>query len=158
MGKAYVYNTKKDGRVRWISDLRALNKALKRRVYPLPMIQDVIQRRAGYKCFTKLDLTMFYYALELDEESKDLCTIVTPFGKFQYYRMAMGLKTAPDVAQAVIEGILTGLDVETYIDDIGIFSNDYDEHMRKISAVLIHLEDNGCIKPWKKKVLMPFLK
>ena len=51
---------KKDGReVRWISDFRALNKCLKRKVYPLPIIQDVIQRRAGYKYFTKIDLSMF---------------------------------------------------------------------------------------------------
>jgi hypothetical protein len=61
--------------------LRELNKALKRKACPLPMMQDVIQRRAGYKHFTKhftkLDLTMFYYTLELDEESKELCAIVT---------------------------------------------------------------------------------
>jgi hypothetical protein len=63
---------KKDGRVRWISDLQELNKCLKRKVYPLPLIQDIINKRAGYKYFTKIDLTMMYYTLELDEESKEL--------------------------------------------------------------------------------------
>lgn len=171
---------KKDGRVRWISDLRALNKCLKRKVYPLPLIDEVVSRRAGYKFFTKLDLTMMYYSFELDDESKDLCTIATPYGLYRYKRMAMGLKPAPDCAQYYIEKTLRGLKqegVECYIDDVGIFSNSYDEHMELIFKVVSRLQEAGfkinplkcewCvqetdflghwltpngIKPWKKKI------
>ena len=50
--------------------------------------------------------------------------------------MAMGLKMAPDVAQSAIEEILSGLDFETYIDDIGMFPNSYDEHLTNIAEVL----------------------
>ena len=165
-------------RVRWISDMRELNKALRRKVYPLPNIQDVMFRRSGYSFFTKLDLSMMYYALELDDESKELCTIVTPYGKFAYQRMAMGLKTSPDEAQAIIEEVLRGLDLEAYIDDIGIFTNgSYEEHIKAIQAVLTRLQDAGfrvnplkCewavketdflghwltphgIRPWKRKI------
>ena len=168
---------KKDGRVRWVSDLRYLNTAVKRKQYPIPVIQDVLTRRDGYKYFTKLDLTMQYYALELDDESKELCTIVTPFGKYRYRRLPMGLKISPDIAQALMEQILEDLDVEVYIDDIAIFSKDYDEHMTKVNTVLQRLQATGfkinplkcewCvaetdflgywmtptgIKPWKKKI------
>ena len=165
-------------RVRWISDMRELNKKLKRKVYPLPNIQDVITRRSGYDYFTKIDLTMMYYNLELDDESKELCTIVTPYGKFAYQRMAMGLKTAPDEAQSIIEECLRDLNVDVYIDDIGIFTKgSYEEHLELIGKVLQRLEENGfrvnpmkCewavketdflghwltpngIKPWKRKI------
>ena len=57
---------KKDGRVRWVSDFRELNKALIRDIYPLPVIHSVIMKRKGFKFFTKLDLTMMYYSMELD--------------------------------------------------------------------------------------------
>ena len=122
MGVADVYYTEK-------SDLRYLNTAMKRQQYPIPIIQDVIMRRDGYKYFTKLDLTMRYYALELDEQSKDYCTIVTPFGKYRYKRLPMGLKISPDVAQSIMEHILHDLDVEVYINHIGVFSKTYEEHI-----------------------------
>eukprot|EP00957_Ditylum_brightwellii_P179986 13709930-Ditylum_brightwellii.AAC.1 len=87
---------------------------------------------------------MFFYTLELDKESKELCTMVTPFGKFQYCRMVMGLKTTLNVAQAITEEIVHGTKVEVYLDYVGIFTNgDYDEHMRVIGLVLKRLQENG---------------
>jgi len=86
---------------------------------------------------------MQYYAFELDEESSELCVIVTPFGKFKYKRLPMGIGLSTDIAQEIMEKVLKDInDIEIYLDDIGIFSKDWDSHLHTIQLVLTKLQEN----------------
>ncbi len=90
---------KKDGSVRFISDFRLLNKCIQRQPYPIPKIQTILQNLEGFKYGTALDLNMGYYHLELSAKSKELCTITTQWGKYEYQRLPMGLCNSPDIFQ-----------------------------------------------------------
>ncbi|KAL7448283.1 hypothetical protein ACHAXS_000141 [Conticribra weissflogii] len=66
---------------------------------------------------------------KLNEESQELCVIITPFGKYKYKHLYMGLKCAFDLKQQIMEQVLHGLDdITLYIDDIGVFGNTWEEH------------------------------
>ena len=136
---------KKDGRVRWISDFRALNRAIHRQVYPIPLISDVIRRRRGYKFLTKIDLSMQFYTFELDEESRAYTTIATPFGLYRYKRLPMGVCESPDIAQEIMETVLASLldEIEIYLDDCAAFSNSWEEHCVLLRKLLTKLQDAG---------------
>jgi hypothetical protein len=98
---------------------------------------------------------MQYYTFELDKESQDICTVITPFGKYKYLRLLMGLKCSPDIAQAAMENVLSDIeDANIYIDDVGAFSDNWDHHVNLLATVyygdyvkmalpLTHLSVNG---------------
>jgi hypothetical protein len=90
---------KKDGRVRFISDFRKLNTQIKRTPYPLPHIKDMLLKVSNFTYATALDLVMGYYNIKLSNDASKLCTIVTPFGKYKYLRLPMGISIAPDIFQ-----------------------------------------------------------
>ncbi len=90
--------SKEDNRARWISISRQLNKVKRRKQYPLPIITVILHTCSRYKFFTKVENSMQYYTFELDNKSQDSCAIITPFDKYKYLRLMMGLKCSPDIA------------------------------------------------------------
>ena len=136
---------KKDGSVRFISDFRELNKRILRQPYPIPHIQDMLLNLEGFKYATSLDLNMGYYHLELSPESKRLCTIVLPFGKYEYQRIPMGLCNSPDIFQEKMNELFEGLDfVRAYIDDLlCLTKGTFEDHLEKLERVFVRLQQAG---------------
>jgi hypothetical protein len=133
---------KKDHTVRFISDFRELNKRIKRKPFPLPKIQDLLLKLEGFQYASSLDLNMGYYHIELSPLSKQLCTIILPWGKYEYQRLPMGLCNSPDIFQEKMSSLMYGLDfVCTYIDDLlCISTGDWDDHLQKLELVFQRLK------------------
>ena len=136
---------KKDGTVRFINDFRELNKRIRRRPYPIPNIQDMLLNLDGFQCATSLDLNMGYYHIELSPQSKQLCTLVFPFGKYEMQRLPMGLCNSPDIFQEKMSELMTDLEfVRTYIDDLlCLTKGTFDDHLEKLERVLIRVQEAG---------------
>jgi hypothetical protein len=135
MGTAHVHNPKERWhKVRWVSDMRELNKVIKPKDYTLPVIGDIMRKRQGSKYMTKLDLSMMFYAIELTDRAKDLCVISTVYGNYRYRRAPMGMRNSPAFAQSIIKDTLRDIDgLEVYIDDVGVWSNDWKSHVEVLS-------------------------
>ena len=136
---------KKDGTVRFISDFRELNKRIRRVPYPIPHIQDMLLNLEGFKYATSLDLNMGYYHLELSPDSRELCTIVLPFGKYEYLRLPMGLCNSPDIFQEKMNELFDGMEfVRAYIDDLLCLTKDsFEDHLEKLERVFFKLQLAG---------------
>ena len=122
---------KKDGRTRWVTDLRALNKVTKKDAYPLPSITENLERLKGAKVFSSLDAAGAYHAVTIKEECRDYTAFVSPFGTFRFIRMPFGLSIAGSVYSRMIHLALSGVDPDNwmgYLDDILGFTSDPWEH------------------------------
>ena len=100
----------------------------------------------GSKIFTRLDLRSAYNLVRIKEGHEYLTAFRTPIGHFEYLVMPFGLRNAPSVFQRFIQDTLseiTGSFVQAYLDDIIIFSPDFDTHIKHVCHVLTLLIKNG---------------
>ena len=99
----------------------------------------------GFQFATSLDLNMGYYHIELSPHSSELCTIVLPWGKYEYLRLPMGLCNSPDIFQEKMSGLMEDLEyVRAYIDDFLIITNGtFNDHMEHLSSVFVKLQNAG---------------
>ena len=123
--------SKKDATVRFISDFCELNKRIKRKPFPIPKIQDLLLKLEGFQHAMPLDLNIGYYHIELMPLSKRLCTIVTPWGKYEYQHLPMGLCNSPNIFQACMFELFLDLEfVQAYINDLLMMSSStFEEHL-----------------------------
>lgn len=146
---------KPDGSWRLCNDFRELNKITKKICWPLPRMEDLFDRAGGMTTFSTIDLTSGFWQLALDEASQEKTAFCTPFGLFQHTRLSMGLVNGPPSFQACMQQVLGPLLFDcclVYLDDILVFSKDFDSHLLALKKVLTRLKQfNLKLKPEKCK-------
>ena len=95
-----------------------------------------------------------YYQRQLDEECSMLTTMNTPFGRFRYLRLPMGISSAPEIFQAIVTEIFGGIEgCEIIIYDILIHGRTIQEHNSRLNAVLNRARENDlCFNSKKTKL------
>lgn len=128
---------KKNGRVRIFLDPTNLNKAVLCEHFPMTTIDDIVTRVHGSQIFSTLDPNMGYFQIKLSKKSSLLTTFNTPFGRYRYLRMPMGLKCAAEVFQREMINHFVNIDgVEVVMDDILVRGRDEQEHNSRLRVVL----------------------
>ena len=132
------------GKVRICVDYTKLNESVKRENFPLPAIDQLLAQLDGATVFSKLDCNKGFHQIPLSEESQELTTFITPFGRFCYQRLPFGISSGPEVFHREMTHILAGLPgVVCDIDDILIGGKGQEEHDARLRKVLDRLDKAG---------------
>ena len=141
-GAPILFVPKADGTLRLCVDYRGLNAVTVKNRYPLPRIDEMLDRLVGAKIYTKLDLRDAYHRIRIKRGDEWKTAFRTRYGHFEYLVMPFGLCNAPASFQAYINQTLAGLlDITciVYLDDILIFSQNEDAHKEHVAQVLERL-------------------
>lgn len=148
---------KKDGSVRFCCDYRRLNQVTCKDAYPLPRVEESLDALGKARLFSTLDLTSGYFQVAMDEADRAKTAVTTPFGLFEWSRMPFGLCNAPATFQRLMGVVLGDLAFEVlliYLDDVIVFSNDFDTHCERLELVFNRLRQHGLkLKPSKCHLL-----
>ena len=117
-----------------------LNRAIKRPHHPLNTIEQIATEIPGAKYFTVVDAREAFYHIPLEDKSSYLTTFGTPFGRYRYLRMPMGICSASEVYQRAIEQLLEGYPCHVIMDDILISGKTESEHDANLHSVLRRLQ------------------
>jgi hypothetical protein len=144
-GAPVLFISKKDGKFRMCIDYRALNKITIKKNYPLLRVDDLLDRLAGAKVFSRIDLKSGYYQIRIAEEDIEKTACRTRYGSYEFVVMPFGLCNAPATFTTLMNSMFHHKSddfVVVYIDDILIFSKSKEEHAKHLKIVLKKLRDN----------------
>ncbi|GFU92223.1 retrovirus-related Pol polyprotein from transposon 297 [Trichonephila clavipes] len=135
-------------------DYRKLNGIIRTEYFPLPNIEERVEKVSAAKFITVLDLSKGYWQIPLSKTAQRYAAFCTSFGTYRPLRMSFGLKNAPYFFSKFMAELLNGLEdfVVPYLDDIAIFSDTWESHIKHMETVLQRIKRAKLtIKPSKCK-------
>jgi hypothetical protein len=141
-----LFVRKKDGSLRMVIDYRPLNKITISDRYPLPRIDDLLDRLKGAKVFSSLDLLSGYHQVRLRKEDVPKTAFRTPFGLYEFLVLPFGLTNAPATFQRLMNEVFHDYIREgfvvVYLDDVLIYSKTEEEHLGQLERVFTRLREH----------------
>ena len=119
-----LFIKKPGGGLRFYCDYRALNKLIRKDRYPLPLIQETLNRIGKVKQFSKLNVIATFHKIRITEGDKQLTAFRTRFGLYEWLVTPFGMANAPSTFQRYINHVLQEFlndFVSAYVVDVLIF-------------------------------------
>ncbi|MCO5576955.1 hypothetical protein L7F22_030776 [Adiantum nelumboides] len=147
-----IMTQKKDGSWRMCIDYRALNKNTIKNRFPIPRIDDILDRLQVVGIFSRIDLKSGYHQIRIRPEDVHKTAFRTTFGLYEFLVMPFGLTNAPATFNRMMDKIFRSYRkfLGTFFDDMIIFSKDEEEHRDHLTAVFNELKCNRLLINGKK--------
>ena len=134
-----IFVREKEGDLRLCVDYRGLNKQTIKNKYPLPQIEDLLDRVHGAIVFTKLEMRSGYHQVRVATNDIPKTAFKTRYGLYEFLVMPFGLTNAPATFMRLMNDVLhkyLHVFVVVFLDDILIFSRTMEDHTRHVALVL----------------------
>ena len=120
-------------------DYRRLNAVTKKDHFPLPFIDQMLERLTGHDFYYFLDGLSGFYQIPIAPEDQEKTTFTCPFGTFAFRRMPFGLCNAPATFQRCMISIFSDMlekSIEVFMNDFSVFGLTFDDCLNNLTNVL----------------------
>ncbi|GJT16371.1 reverse transcriptase domain-containing protein [Tanacetum coccineum] len=134
-------------------DYRKLNEATRKDHFPLPFMDQMLERLAGNEFYCFLDGFSGYFQIPIDPQDQEKTTFTCPYGTFVYRRMPFGLCNAPGTFQRCMMAIFHDMiekTMEVFMDDFSVFGDSFDSCLSNLEKMLKRCEDTNLVLNWEK--------
>ncbi|GJY57848.1 putative nucleotidyltransferase, ribonuclease H [Tanacetum coccineum] len=134
-------------------DYRKLNEATQKDHFPLPFMDQMLERLAGKKFFYFLDGFSGYFQIPIEPGNQEKTTFTYPYGAYAYKRMPFGLCNAPKTFQrcmiAIFQDMLENF-MKVFMDDFLVFGDSFDLCLTNLEQMLIRCKQAHLVLNWEK--------